>query len=34
MKYPQDIDKGVINILGDLNQKKTEDPRVQAIFRR
>ena len=34
MKIPLDCDGGGIVILDDLNEKKMNDPRVQAIFKR
>ena len=33
MKFPQQYDGGII-ILDDLNEKETNDPRVQAMFKR
>ena len=34
MKFPQEYDDGGIINLDDLNEKKMNDPRVQAIFKR
>ena len=33
LQFPQRYDDGCINILGELNEKKTNDPRVQAMFK-
>ena len=34
IKFPQEYDDGGIIILDDLNEKETNDPRVQAMFKR
>ena len=34
MKFPQGYDDGVIIILDDLNEKKMNDSRIQAMFKR
>ena len=34
LKFPQEYEKNSIIILDDLNQKKMDDPRVQAMFKR
>ena len=34
LKFPKDYDDGGILILDDLNEKKINDPRVQAMFKR
>ena len=34
LKFPQEYEDGGIIILDDLNQKKTNDPRAQAMFKR
>ena len=34
LKFPQEYDEGGIIILDDLNEKKTNDPRKQAMFKR
>ena len=34
LKFPQDYENGGIIILGDLNEKEMNDPRVQAMFKR
>ena len=34
LKFPQDYENNSIIILDDLNQKKMDDPRVQAMFKR
>ena len=34
MKYPQEYEKNSIFILDGLNQKKKDDPRLQAMFER
>ena len=34
LKFPQEYDDGGIIVLDDLNEKKMNDPRVQALFKR
>ena len=36
LKYPQkyNFNQSIVNILDDLNQRKINDPRVQAMFKR
>ena len=34
LKYPQDYDDGSIIILAELNEKRKNDPRLQAMFKR
>ena len=34
IKFPQEYDDGGVIILDDLNEKKMNDPRVQALFKR
>ena len=34
LKFPQEYENNSIFILDDLNQKKIDDPRVQAMFKR
>ena len=34
LKFPQEYENNSIIILGDLNQKEMDDPRVQAMFKR
>ena len=34
LKFPQDYENNSIIILDDFNQKETDDPRVQAMFKR
>ena len=34
LKYPQDYDDGGIIILDEMDEKKMNDPRIQAMFKR
>ena len=34
LKFPQEYEIIVLNVLDDLNEKEMNDPRVQAMFNR